>query len=65
MADLTLLGALLRQIQQYNPVFEGDPEGVVDAPLGATGHRSDGAPGTCVYAKTTAAGTLTGWVAVA
>lgn len=62
---LGLIQQLVRQLQGYNPVFSGDPNGVVDAPLGALGRRVDGAAGSCVYAKTTAAGVLTGWVAIA
>lgn len=65
MPDLSLLGTWIRQLQGYNPVFDGDPEGVQDGPLGAMGRRRDGAPGSCVYAKTTPLGTLTGWIAVA
>lgn len=61
---ISLLGALVRQIQGYNPVFDGDPEGVKDAPLGALGRRRDGTAGSLIYLKTTPAGTLTGWTAI-
>lgn len=55
----------LRQLQTYNPVGDGSPEGVVDGPPGAVYRRTDGSPGTLLYVKTTGAGTLTGWSAFA
>lgn len=56
---MTDLHVLIRQIQEYDRRGDGDPNGVVDAPLGATYKRIDTGQ---VYRKTTAAGTLTGWV---
>ena len=62
MADLAVL---IRQLQAYSQVGAGSPEGVVDGPPSAIYHRTDGAAGTLLYVKTTAAGTLTGWTAFA
>ena len=42
----------------------GSPEGVVTAAVSSLYQRTDGAPGTLIYLKTSGAGN-TGWTAVA
>jgi hypothetical protein len=56
---LDRLETLVRQLQGYDRWGSGDPNSVVDAPMGATYKRTDTA---AVYRKTTTLGTLTGWV---
>jgi hypothetical protein len=55
----------VRQLQAYNPVGEGDPNGTVDGPRSAVYHRTDGSAGTLLYVKDSDLGTLTGWTAFA
>lgn len=62
---LTTLAILIRQLQTYLRFGEGDPEGTVEAPVGALRIRIDGTPGTLLYQKQTGANTDTGWEAIA
>ena len=52
-------------LQNYHPIGEGDPEGVVYAPQSATYHRTDGTAGSLVYVKETDGSLNTGWTAFA
>lgn len=61
--DSARLESLVRQLQGRWRWGTGSPEGVVDAPLSTVYQRDDGGAGTHLYVKTTALGTLTGWVA--
>lgn len=42
---------------------EGDPEGVVEAPVGSIYQRTDGGAGTSVYFKESGGSTSAGWQA--
>lgn len=54
-----LLATLIRQLQTFHRTFDGDPNGALDAPMGAVcADTSSGA----VYRKTTDLGDMTGWV---
>lgn len=55
----------IRQLQTFFRVGEGDPEGVVEAPVGALRIRRDGAPGTLLDQKQTGENTPDGWTAIA
>lgn len=58
---------VLRQKLAPVPTFTksaGSPEGVIDGNQGARYFRTDGAPGTLLYVKTTNGGN-TGWIAYA
>lgn len=57
--ELQRLSTLARQLQAYFNWVEGDPNGIVDAPMGAI--RTDTTTGD-VYRKTTVLGDTTGWV---
>ena len=59
--DFLRLEALVRQLQSHWLWGEGDPNGVKDGPMGAT--YQDSLTGD-QYRKTSAAGTLTGWMLV-
>lgn len=59
------VGVLIRQLQAraaYDVIGEGDPEGSVVAPVGATFRRLDGGASTSFYVKESGTGN-TGWVA--
>lgn len=62
MADLKLLGVLIRQLQGKWRWGTGSPEGVVTAPVGTAYLRNDGGAGTTLYVKETGTGN-TGWAA--
>lgn len=61
MADLATLVRQLQSIAAFHIVGDGDPEGVVVAPVGAEFHRRDGGAGTSLYVKESGTGD-TGWV---
>lgn len=63
--NLLRLATLIRQLQTFYRFGEGDPEGTVEAPVGALRIRRDGAPGTLLYQKQTGENTATGWTAIA
>jgi hypothetical protein len=42
---------------------EGDPEGVVEAPVGSIYQRTDGGAGSSLYVKETGGSTSAGWAA--
>lgn len=62
MALVDDLAKLVRALQGWNRVGDGDPEGVVEAPVGATYRRKDGGAGSTFYVKESGTGN-TGWVA--
>lgn len=61
-AAIDRLASMVRTLQGAWRRGEGDPEGVVSAPVGTAYLRSDGGADTTLYVKESGTGS-TGWVA--
>lgn len=57
------LASIVRQLQGAWRRGEGDPDGVVAAPVGTAYLRTDGGTSTTLYVKETGGETSSGWVA--